>query len=293
MISIDKTKISKPLILNDIDWIQNKLFEIKDDDKPGKKITGNYNHKDVKIALNKLYNNKCAYCEGKIPEGFSERIDHFRPKNGIVIGKNKIENHKGYFWLGYEWTNLLSTCEKCNRKKSNKFPLKDETSRISDDLIKEGFLVNNKFVFDNFKIENLEKEKRLLLNPEIDKVEEHLCFFSDGRIEHLTEKGKKSIEIYDLNRKPLILKRKKIIEDMLREIIDISKRWYPDYNKRLSEFFEKNLIFSKNNEYSRFRYFIFKYFYFFIIDKFKNSEFDEFSKILTKQYKIFIKTNIN
>ncbi len=197
MISIDKTKIDRPKVLNNTIWIEEQLLKIKDYEKPGNEIKNRYKHKEVKTALCKLYHNKCAYCEGKIPEGFSERIDHFRPKNGIGKGEDKIKNHKGYYWLAYEWTNLLPTCEKCNGIKSNKFPLENDNTRITDDLITEKFIVKDKFVFENFNINKLETEKRLLLNPEIDKIEEHLYFYPNGEIKHLTEKGKKLLKFMD------------------------------------------------------------------------------------------------
>ena len=291
MISIDKTKIKKPDILDNT-WIQKRLNKIKNEDKPGKKIK-QYNAPEVKDALNELYNNKCAYCEGIANSAkFKSRIDHFRPKNGI----KEIENHKGYFWLGYEWTNLLPTCETCNREKWNKFPLEKgkEDTRISDDLVKEGFIKNNEFIFENFKIENLEREKRLLLNPEIDQVEKYLYFLPTGEIKHLlTDKGeklgKKSIEVYNLNRKSLISERKTIIDNLYKEIIDIFIRDTDNFNNRLKEFFDKKIRTTNDLEYSRFRFFIYHFFDFFIINKFKDTKFNKLAKILSEQYKEYRK----
>jgi len=146
MISVNKSKVNKPTKL-DNEQIAKKLLKIKDEGKPGEKINDLYNDDDVRNALNQLYHNKCAYCEGLTNTAkFTSRIDHYRPKNGI----KGVTNHKGYYWLGYEWTNLLPTCEKCNIKKSNQFPLKDETTRITDNLKNEGFLLNNEFVLENF-----------------------------------------------------------------------------------------------------------------------------------------------
>ena len=147
MISIKKNKIQKPNILNN-EWISEKLKAIKDTGNPGKKIDSRYKDDEVRNALKKLYHNKCAYCEGKVkPAQNQPNIDHYRPKDKI----KSVENHKGYYWLGYEWTNLLHTCTNCNIIKSNQFPLKDESKRISDDLEKEGFFNNGEFVFENFK----------------------------------------------------------------------------------------------------------------------------------------------
>ena len=60
---------------------------------------------------------KCAYCESKV--GPTERkgdVEHYRPKsrtrdvNGklVKIMRNGVEvNHPGYYWLAYDWNNLL------------------------------------------------------------------------------------------------------------------------------------------------------------------------------------------
>ena len=275
MISIDKTKVRKPSVL-DNNTIHKDLLKIKDKEKPGKEINNLYNHKDVRAKLDKLYNNKCAYCEQKIPEGYSARIDHFRPKNRI----KGVENHKGYYWLGYEWTNLLPTCEKCNIKKSNKFPLSEnESTRISDNLELEGFLQNKKFIFEKFKLEKLEKENRLLLNPEIDKVEDHLYFLPTGEIKYLTEKGEKSIEVYDLNRNSLIIERRSIIDDIICEIIDIFSN-YQEHKDLLRKFFLDKIEYTEASEYSLFRFFIKNFFNSFVISDLINLNFVDISKIL-------------
>jgi uncharacterized protein (TIGR02646 family) len=219
MISIDKSVVKKPDILSDNE-ISRKLSSLKSDANQGRKITNLYNETEVIEKLLKLYNNKCCACEQEA----ELEIDHFRPKNRI----NEKPNHKGYYWLGYEWTNLLPICSRCNKFKSNQFPLKNENTRISDNLEQEGFLKNGEFVFENFKIQNLEKEERLLLNPEIDKVEKHLLFLPTGEINHISEKGNKTIEIYKLNRNWLIGKRSKIIENQIDEIIEIFLEWGED-----------------------------------------------------------------
>ena len=130
MISIDKSTVEKPKNLTYKPCLNaiNKVIQ----NKSGENINSIYNSPKVKEKLLSLYNYKCAYCESKINNATtSVRIDHFRPKDKVKnINYKEIDGHKGYYWLGYEWTNLLPTCENCNNKKSNLFPLKDETKRI-------------------------------------------------------------------------------------------------------------------------------------------------------------------
>ncbi|MFK7948537.1 MAG: hypothetical protein AB8G11_13175 [Saprospiraceae bacterium] len=232
MIKIDKLKVTKPTILDD-DTIKKHLKKRISEKEPGKNIGKPYNDKEVRNTLITLYKSKCAYCEGKIEVSNSTpRIEHYRPKNGIKgIPKNE---HKGYYWLGYEWTNLLLACEVCNNStyKSNKFPLEDENTRVSDDLKKEGFIdTNDEFQFEKFQANSniLSKEKRLLLNPEIDDVNKHLYFTPKGIIKERnhSKMGKTSINVYGLNRSnqsdgiDLIKGRKGILVDLINKLLKI------------------------------------------------------------------------
>ena len=117
MIKIDKSKVAKPTVLED-DTIKKHLKNRISEKEPGGKIGKPYNDDEVRETLKTLYNSKCGYCEGEIKVSNSTpRIEHYRPKNGIKgISKDK---HKGYYWLGYEWTNLLLACEVCNNSTYN------------------------------------------------------------------------------------------------------------------------------------------------------------------------------
>lgn len=293
MISVKKSNNDKPAILNNVS-IADKLDKISTETEPGKKVNSLYNHDSVRLKLNQLYHNKCAYCEGKIPEGYKERIDHYRPKNKVktifrkknsvvkstkkLSNRIKIPNHKGYFWLGFEWTNLLPSCEKCNSRKSNLFPIDNENDRISDKLIEEGFLMsdNETFIFDEFQATSntLQRENRLLLNPELDEIEKHFIFLPTGEIEALTEEGEMSIEVYGLNRGTLILARRKIVDDYIAEIIKICNEHNADENV-FRYFIEKDLKNPKNNdfstnEYASFRRFLFDFYEEFVLEKVGN-----------------------
>jgi len=287
MISIDKNTVIKPAVLDE-DLIGSKLLVIKEIAKSGNEIKNLYNHEEVKKALNLLYHNKCAYCEGLANNAKSgTEMDHYRPKNGI----KGLSNHRGYYWLGYEWTNLIPTCKKCNGKKSNQFPLQDEKQRISDDLEKEGFIKSEKFIWDNFHISKLERENSLLLNPEIDKVEEHFYFLPSGEIKPLTEKGVATIDICDLNRGSLIYERKKIADDIFRDVLDIfsNKIYSPSsHNDMLKKLWKDKVVYKKENEYSRFRFFINNFFEIFVIKKIEFLGLNSVATKLTdflKQYK--------
>jgi len=69
----------------------------------------NYNGYDVKAQLKLLFDNKCAYCESDLGDNLD--VEHFRPKLGVT----EDPAHPGYWWLAHTWSNLLPSCEPCNR----------------------------------------------------------------------------------------------------------------------------------------------------------------------------------
>ena len=72
----------------------------------------------VRDKLNHYYLHKCAYCERHC----KAEIEHYRPKAGI----SEDGTHPGYYWLCYEWSNLLPSCHECNASggKMNQFPVR-------------------------------------------------------------------------------------------------------------------------------------------------------------------------
>lgn len=98
---------------------------------------------------------RCAYCESPIADTQYIQIEHFRPKagvkdeNGRVInfkdenGVDTGEPHLGYYWLAYDWHNLLPSCQKCNNAKSTIFPIIGQHAQSPNDEINEKPLLIN------------------------------------------------------------------------------------------------------------------------------------------------------
>ncbi len=81
-----------------------------------------YGHASVKEALKTAQHGKCAFCESRITHVQYGDVEHFRPKKGFLRGKSLTR--PGYYWLAYDWDNLLLACQICNqRHKRNAFPL--------------------------------------------------------------------------------------------------------------------------------------------------------------------------
>ena len=109
----------------------------------------------VKNFLYKSQHGKCCYCERNPPIEEAE-VEHFRPKAEV---KEAGENHPGYWWLAYNWENLLIACQLCNRTyKKTQFPLKDESKRAYEENC------------------NLDEEDPLLINPLEEDPEQLICY---------------------------------------------------------------------------------------------------------------------
>lgn len=98
-----------------------------------------YGDPRVKDALVRMQHGKCAFCERRINEDGD--VEHFRPKTASQQAAGHTLNRPGYYWLAYEWTNLVLACSACNqREKRNLFPLENPESRASshhDDVSQE------------------------------------------------------------------------------------------------------------------------------------------------------------
>lgn len=94
-----------------------------------------YAAKDVKQALIAMQHHKCAFCEAKITHVQHGDVEHFRPKAGSKQATDDVMHRPGYYWLAYEWSNLLLSCQLCNqRHKRNLFPLDDPAQRAMSHL---------------------------------------------------------------------------------------------------------------------------------------------------------------
>ncbi|MBL7817817.1 MAG: hypothetical protein JNL70_22605 [Saprospiraceae bacterium] len=216
-----------------------------------------YGSKIVKKKLKEIYHCKCAFCESNTHAGAHKDVEHFRAKSQ-------------YYWLVYEWTNLLLSCQICNRDfKKVLFPLVDETKRItSPPLSKKGELDKQKC---HILSDTLKAEQALLLHPAIDDPQKHIKFSSDGDVKKITFKGEKSIEVYGLDRPELIKKRKALIAEFQEDIWEEYRHTVPDENRikiEVTKVIDKLIkrIENPNSEYIGFTISILNNFEEFIID---------------------------
>lgn len=180
-----------------------------------------YGREDVKDALNRLFGDKCAYCEFDFSPGMPVDVEHYRPKGGVVDSQGRLL-FPGYWWLASEWSNLLPSCIDCNRSRWH---------RIGADRYKFG--KENLFPLPPGQSParnacQVAAESPLLINPADDDPAQHLRHVykssPGGRMESLVEpvlengvvdpRGVVSRDTYGLNRPRLVRARRKRIQDM-------------------------------------------------------------------------------
>jgi uncharacterized protein (TIGR02646 family) len=100
-----------------------------------------YAHPSVKEALRRAQHGKCALCESRIDHVTYGDVEHFRPKAGYCQEPKDSLVQPGYYWLAYDWSNLLLCCQLCNQRfKRNHFPLAEPSRRARshrDDISQE------------------------------------------------------------------------------------------------------------------------------------------------------------
>ncbi len=144
-----------------------------------------YAAENVKDMLKKAQYGKCCYCESKFLSTSYGVVEHFRPKGGIQQNEQQHLQRPGYYWLAYDWKNLLFSCEKCNTShKRNLFPLLDETKRAVSHH------------------DDITKERPLLINPAQEDPRKHLHFRGEVIIGD-TDKGRQTIRALGLMRREL------------------------------------------------------------------------------------------
>lgn len=153
----------------------------------------------------------CAYCEGRYVAGDFCDAEHYRPKGEVTEGRNAVA-HPGYYWLAYEWHNLLLACKKCNsshadRDKTTRKQRVSHPGKLCEFPIGAARIVEPSVDPNNW-MDDLCAEDPRLLHPYLDAYHEHFEAKLDGWIYHLTERGRVTIEVCDLNRKELRAERR-------------------------------------------------------------------------------------
>lgn len=161
---------------------------------------------------------KCAYCESDILVNHPGDIEHWRPKNRVTdengdsitipAGDGTSTPHPGYYWLAYEWRNLLFACEDCNRPSTAK-----TGRRIGkwDQFPVRGFRASREGDED--------REEPLLINPVEEDPSDHLEIDETGVFVAKTDRGQACIDMFGLNvREALVNARRECIKNTSNQL---------------------------------------------------------------------------
>ena len=173
-----------------------------------------YGHGSVKSVLVEAQHGKCCYCERKFGATSYGAVEHFRPKGAVQQTKGSARLVPGYYWLAFEWNNLLVSCEKCNTSyKGSLFPLEEPNTRArshKDDLC---------------------VERSLFVDPSRENPRKHIQF-RQAAISPITPRGRETIAGAGLRRSEL--------EEARKERLDIVK--FLQYTITLKNKIEQNKL---------------------------------------------------
>jgi len=180
--------------------------------------------------LLEIHTSKCAYFEGKIVGLADLHVEHYRPKGMVTVRTDELDqktrqiiNHPGYFWLAYEWYNLILSCPYCNtshatenQKKRIKHPGKLNEFRITGQRVNQPCKDPEKW------FEELQDEDPLLLHPYFDKPEEHIAFDDNGvpYPKKGSQKGRETIIVCNLEREELNQARRRARDCNLHQALN-------------------------------------------------------------------------
>ena len=162
--------------------------------------------------LDTVFEGKCAYCQGDLTGHAPMHAEHWRPKNAVTDLSDLTDDatelaveqgavaHPGYWWLAYDWRNIVPACDYCNTAgaKGTKFPIGGTRAFAPE---------------DGADPEELDRiEKPLLLHPFFgEDPSDHIGFYRDGTAyaKRGSDLGRATIKVMGLNRDGLVNKRRK------------------------------------------------------------------------------------
>ena len=175
-----------------------------------------YRVAEVKTALRTIQSDKCCYCENKYRTPAYLHVEHFRPKGAVRQDQSSGDEYPGYYWLAYQWSNLLLACFDCNTSsKGTTFPLRDPAQRARSHH------------------DNIGNEQPLYINPADEDPRKHIRFKRDTPFA-LTDVGRRTIDGLDLRRSALAEERLELFA-AIEVIVSILKQPHKSDNQDLQQ----------------------------------------------------------
>ena len=156
-----------------------------------------YANTSVKQLLCDAQYKKCCYCESVVISVSYGAVEHFRPKGAVRQTRQRPKIRPGYYWLAYQWENLLFICDVCNTNKSDLFPLANPCRRARSHH------------------DDIKAEDPFLLDPSSSDPRLDIRFRGDAPV-GVTTRGNKTIELLDLDRPGLSEERRWWLDQLQR-----------------------------------------------------------------------------
>lgn len=165
----------------------------------GRDFTRLWSDDAVKDRLQEMHGDRCCYCERLRDPPRETDVEHFRPKGAVAVEDEDGGTGTllpGYWWLAYEWSNLLLACKTCNQSyKKTRFPVAGPRATGPDD--------------------DLDAEEQWLLDPVLDDIDAAVRFDWESEDGLVWVHGvgadaarvKKTVDIVGLNRQRLLEER--------------------------------------------------------------------------------------
>ena len=181
-----------------------------------------YKNKKLAALLEATFHGKCAYCESYMKAVQPQDIEHYRPKQAVLIEGSMAK--PGYYWLASKWPNLLSSCIMCNRPNRHRLGSKAAQKTLGKGI---QFPLESEERRARSHTADVAEEVPLILDPcGNDNPADHLGFECDGWIAPklradgtLSAKGAATIDVLALQRPELVKARcdraKMIVGDLV------------------------------------------------------------------------------
>jgi hypothetical protein len=217
-------------------------------------------YKARKTEIFGRFGNRCAYCETLIKDlNQPGDVEHYRPKLAVetlvapalgaeakmtlvrqaehgeetmvrkvvdVEFRDKTRGpHPGYYWLAYQWKNLLPACQTCNKAHYNE----------NSHWVGKGMAFPVEGGANSLDPSALDAESPLLINPNQDDPSVHIELERTGVLiprrlpdGELSMKGSTTIALLDLNRPELVAERKRAYNHFLNTLGKLFNRTLED-----------------------------------------------------------------
>lgn len=195
-----------------------------------------YGRPEVKLALEAMSYDKCAYCESDYGAVYDGAVEHYRPK-----GKMHPDPHPGYWWLAATWTNLLPSCQHCNESRSHVIVTPNMTMTEAARLHRKAQSLTSAGKASQFPVRGrrklpyskaLSSEDPLIIDPTRRDPTDHICFPPELGVSLATPTktpngpdlyGLTTINVTALNRYDVVRARSQVLMDLRKSVLTLAK----------------------------------------------------------------------